>query len=128
MTFPVTNRALSSLLRYSRASTDFTVRVLYKLVWPKFDTLIRLALAQTFFASGVMKVTHWSATLAAATHDFPIRFMAPVTAAYGGVSVEVVGGIFIALGFMTRYAALALLILSSINLITHGPTVLRRMK
>jgi len=122
VTFPVTNRALSSLLRYSRASTDFTVRVLYKLVWPKFDTLIRLALAQAFFVSGVMKVTHLSATLAAATHDFPVRFMAPVTAAYGGVSVEVVGGIFIALGFMTRYAALALLILSSINLIAHGPT------
>ena len=122
MTLPVTNRALSSLLRYSKASTDFTVRVLHKLVWPKFDTLIRLALAQTFFASGVMKVTHLSATLAAATHDFPVRFMAPVTAAYGGVSVELVGGIFIALGFMTRYAALALLILSSINLIAHGPT------
>jgi hypothetical protein len=93
VTQPVTNRALSSLSRYSKASTDFTVRVLYKLVWPKFDALIRLALAQVFFASGVMKVTHWSATLAAATHDFPVRFMT-VTAAYGGVSVEVVGGIF----------------------------------
>jgi putative oxidoreductase len=122
VTLPITNLPLSSLLRYSKASTDFTVRVLYKLLWPKFDTLIRLALAQAFFTSGVMKVTHWSATLAAATHDFPVRFMAPVTAAYGGVSVEVVGGIFLALGFMTRYAALALLILSSINLIAYGPT------
>jgi len=122
VTQPVTNRALSSLLRYSKASTDFTVRVLHRLLWPKFDTLIRLALAQAFFASGVMKVTHWSATLAAATHDFPVRFMAPVTAAYGGVSVEVVGGIFIALGLMTRYAALALLILSLINVVAHGPT------
>ena len=71
-----------------------------------FDTLIRLGLAQAFFVSGVMKVIHWSATLAAASHDFPVRFMAPVTAAYGGVSVEVVGGVLLALGFMTRYAAL----------------------
>ena len=77
MTLPITNLPLSSLLRYSKASADFTVRVLYKLLWPKFDTLIRLALAQAFFTSGVMKVTHWSATLAAATHDFPVRFMAP---------------------------------------------------
>lgn len=65
-------------LGYSKASTDFTVRVLYKLLWPKFDTLIRLALAQAYFASGVMKMTR--ATLAATTHNFPIRFMAPVTA------------------------------------------------
>ena len=122
MTLTVTNRPLSSLLRYSKASTDFTVRVLFRLVWPKLDVLIRLALAQAFFVSGIMKATHWSATLAAATHDFPVRFMAPVTAAYGGVSVEVVGGVLLALGFMTRYAALALLILSSINLIAHGPT------
>jgi hypothetical protein len=52
--------------------------VLYKLLWPKFDTLIRLALAQAYFASGVIKMTR--ATLAATTHNFPIRFMAPVTA------------------------------------------------
>lgn len=122
MTKPAANRALSALLRYSKVSTDFTVRVLCKFLWPKFDALIRLALAQAFFSSGVMKVTHWSATLAAATHDFPVRFMAPVTAAYGGVSVELVGGIFIAIGFMTRYAALALLILASINLVAYGPT------
>jgi NADH dehydrogenase FAD-containing subunit/uncharacterized membrane protein YphA (DoxX/SURF4 family) len=118
----VTTGALSSLMRYRRASTDFTVRVLQRLIWPKFDALIRLGLAQAFFVSGVMKMTHWSATLAAASHDFPVRFMAPVTAAYGGVSVEVVGGILLALGFMTRYAALALLTLSLVTLFAYGPT------
>ncbi len=122
MTSPVTTGALSSLLRYSKASTDFAVRVLHRLIWPIFDTLIRLGLAQAFFVSGVMKVIHWSATLAAASHDFPVRFMAPVTAAYGGVSVEVVGGVLLALGFMTRYAALALLTLSLISLLAYGPT------
>ena len=122
MTLFVTGRALSSVLRYSKASTDFTVRVLDKIVWPKFDALIRLGLAQAFFVSGVMKATHWSATLSAASHDFPVRFMAPVTAAYGGVSVEVVGGVLLALGFITRYAALALLIISAINLGAYGPT------
>jgi NADH dehydrogenase/putative oxidoreductase len=122
VTSPVTTGALNSLLRYSKASTDFTVRVLHRLIWPKLDTLIRLGLAQAFFVSGIMKVTHWSATLAAASHDFPVRFMAPVTAAYGGVSVEVVGGALLALGFMTRYAALALLTLSLTSLIAYGPT------
>jgi hypothetical protein len=78
---------LSAFLRYSKASTQFTVRVLQRFLWPKIDTLIRLGLAQAFFISGVMKLTHWGATLAAANHEFPLRFMAPVTAAYGGVSI-----------------------------------------
>ena len=111
---------LSSLLRLSKASTHFTVRVLQTLVWPKIDTLIRLGLAQAFFVSGVMKVTHWGDTLAAATHDFPVSLMTPVTAAYGAVTVEIVGGVFLALGFMTRYAALALLTLSITSLVVDG--------
>lgn len=114
-------RLLGSLLRYSKASTHFTVRVLQRFIWPKIDTLIRVGLAQAFFVSGVMKVTHWGATLAAASHDFPVRFMAPITAAYGGVTVEIAGGILLALGFMTRYAALALLILDLMSLAVTGP-------
>jgi len=112
---------LSSILRYSKASTDFTVRVLQSLLWPKIDTLIRFGLAQAFFVSGVMKVTHWGATLAAANHEFPVRFMTPITAAYGGVSIEIAAGVLLALGFMTRYAALGLLSLVAINLAVYGP-------
>jgi uncharacterized membrane protein YphA (DoxX/SURF4 family) len=80
--------------------------VLQSLLWPKIDTLIRFGLAQAFFVSGVMKVTHWGATLAAANHEFPVRFMTPITAAYGGVSIEIAAGVLLTLGFMTRYAAL----------------------
>jgi putative oxidoreductase len=113
---------LSSLLRLSKVSTHFTVRVLQTLAWPKIDTLIRLGLAQAFFVSGIMKVTHWGETLAAASHDFPVPLMTPVTAAYGGVSVEIVGGVLLALGLMTRYAALALLTLSVTSLVVYGPS------
>jgi putative oxidoreductase len=116
----VTYRKLSSFLQYGKASTGFAVRLLRSLVWPKLDFVIRLGLAQGFIVSGVMKATHWSATLAAASHEFPLRFMGSITAASGGVSVEVVGGAFLASGIMTRYAALALLIVSSIGLIFHG--------
>lgn len=112
---------LRSLLRLSQASTYFTGRVLERLVWPTIDTLIRLGLAQAFCISGVMKGTHWGETLAIASHDLPVRFMAPITAAYGGVSVEIVGGALLALGLMTRYAALALLTLSVTSLVVHGP-------
>jgi NADH dehydrogenase FAD-containing subunit/uncharacterized membrane protein YphA (DoxX/SURF4 family) len=112
---------LRSLLRLGKASTNVTVRVLQRRVWPKIDTLIRLGLAQAYCVSGIMKVTHWSETLAAASHDFPVRFMTPIAVAYGGVSVEIVGGVFLALGLMTRYGALALLALSLTSLVVYGP-------
>jgi len=119
-----TTRALSplpSLVRYSRASMEFTVRVLRGLVWPKLDTVIRLALAEVFFVSGLMQLTHWNATLAAAIHHYPVRFMSPITAAYGGAAIEVGGTILLALGFMTRYAAIALLILTLVIQFTYQP-------
>lgn len=117
---PPVSPPLNSLLRFSKASTHFTIRVLQSLVWPKIDTLIRLGLAQAFFVSGIMKVTHWGETLAAASHDFPVPLMTPVSAAYGGVIVEIVGGVLLALGLMTRYAALALLTLSVTSLVVYG--------
>ena len=86
---------LGTLLRFSKASTNFSVRVLQILVWPKLDFVIRIGLAQAYLVSGVMMATHWSATLASATHAFPVRFMAPDTAAYGGVTIEVKGALLV---------------------------------
>ena len=113
---------LSTLLRHGKAGTYFSVRVLQTLVWPKLDVVIRLGLAQAYLVSGVMKATHWSATLASASHAFPVRFMTPDTAAVGGLSVELLGGSLLAVGFMTRYAALALLVVSLATLIATGAT------
>jgi hypothetical protein len=44
-----------TILRFARHSTDFTVRVLRGLLWPKFELAIRLWLAQSFFVSGALK-------------------------------------------------------------------------
>ena len=112
---------LTLLVRYSRASTDFTVRVLRGLVWPKIDVLIRLALAEIFFVSGVLKLTHWNTALDLAANEYPVSFMSPVTAAYVGVSIEVVGAVLLALGFMTRYAAVPMLILSLVIQFAYKP-------
>lgn len=122
MTATFATAPLSTLLRYSKASTYFSVRVLHTLVWPKLDVVIRLGLAQAYLVSGVMKATHWSATLASVSHAFPVRFMTPDTAAVGGLSIELLGGLLLAVGFMTRYAALALLGLSVATLVGTGAT------
>jgi len=112
---------LTKLVRYSRASTDFTVRVLRGLVWPKVDVLIRLALAEIFFVSGVLKLTNWNTALYLAANEYPVSFMSPVTAAYVGVSIEVGGAVLLVLGFMTRYAAVLMLILSLVIQFAYKP-------
>ncbi|HVN42489.1 MAG TPA: FAD-dependent oxidoreductase, partial [Steroidobacteraceae bacterium] len=112
---------LSRLLRYSRTSSDFTIRVLRGLVWPKVDFLIRLALAEIFFVSGVLKLTHWSTALDLAANEYPVSFLSPVRAAYLGVAIEVIGSVLLVLGFMTRYAAVPMLVLSLVIQFAYKP-------
>src|SRR5277367_2062751 len=114
MKSPDATALLRKLVRYSRGSTEFSVRVLRGLVWPKIDLLIRLWLAQIFFASGVLKLLNWQTALNLAAHEYPVSFMSPAAAACVGVSIEVLGGALLALGLMTRYAAVPMLILSLI--------------
>jgi NADH dehydrogenase/putative oxidoreductase len=109
------------LLHFSRVSTEFTVRVIRGVVWPKADLLIRVALAEIFFASGMLKVLNWHTALDLAANEYPVSFMTPVTAAYIGVSIEVVGAVLLAVGAATRYAAVAMLILSLVIQFAYKP-------
>jgi putative oxidoreductase len=47
-----------------------------------------------------------------ASNEYPVSWLSPVTAAYTGVTIELLGATFLAVGFITRYAALSLLILT----------------
>ncbi len=115
------NTYVAALLRFSRVSTDFSVRVLRGLAWPKVELTIRLWLAQIFLVSGVLKLTHWDTALYLATHEYPVSWMSPGVAAYVGVSIEVLGGALLALGFMTRYAAAPMLALSLVAQFAYMP-------
>ena len=110
-----------TLLRFARHSTDFSVRVLRGLLWPKFELAIRLWLAQMFFVSGALKLAHWQTALYLAAHEYPVAWMSPASAAYVGVSIEVLGGALLAAGFMTRYAAAPMLILSLVAQFDYMP-------
>lgn len=75
---------------------------------PLFDLAVRLAVAQSLLASGIVKLADWDRALSLATLEYPVSFMAPSVAAATGLAIELGGGVLIALGLMTRGAALAI--------------------
>jgi putative oxidoreductase len=99
---------LVQLAQYSRFSTDFLVRLLRGFLWPTVDLVIRLWLAKIFVVFGILELTGSQTAFGLAAYVHAIKFISPLTAADLGTSIEVLGPLFLALGFMTRYAAVAL--------------------
>jgi len=87
-------------------------RVLQVGVWPFVDLLARIWLAQEFFVSAVLKLTHWQTALDLAANEYPVSWMNPVAAAYTGVTIELVGSVLLLFGLATRYAAVPMFVLS----------------
>jgi putative oxidoreductase len=112
MNTPKANPMLVQLMQYSRSTTDFLVRMLKGFAWPTTDLLIRLWLAKIFIVFGILELTHSDAAFGLAAYARAIKFVSPLTASDIGASIELLGPIFLALGFMTRYAAALLLGLS----------------
>src|SRR5512143_652408 len=88
------------------------LRFLERSAGPVVDLLIRIALAQTFFVSGVLKAANWDNALYLAAYEYPVSWMDPMAAAWLGVSVELVGSVLLVAGLATRVAAVALGLLS----------------
>jgi uncharacterized membrane protein YphA (DoxX/SURF4 family) len=87
-------------------------RVTERGVGPFVDLGIRLWLAQIFFVSGILKIANFENALNLARYEYPVAWMDPVTAAYVGVSIELLGAMLLAIGLATRFAALSMLILA----------------
>jgi NADH dehydrogenase FAD-containing subunit/uncharacterized membrane protein YphA (DoxX/SURF4 family) len=96
-------------------------RVLRIAAWPFLDLGIRLWLAQIFFVSGVLKLTHWQTALDLAANEYPVSWLNPVTAAYVGAAIEVICPVFLVFGLLTRYAAVPMLILSLVIQFSYQP-------
>ncbi len=83
------------------------------------DLVIRLWIAEIFFVSGVLKIANWQTALFLAANEYPVSWMDPVTAAYLGVSIELVGAVLLALGLATRVAALPMLVLALVTQLNY---------
>ena len=107
-------RAIARFLRLYRSIRDFVFRVLRGIVWPYVDAGIRLLLAKTSVVSGVMTLAGWHMARHLASGE-DLNVWQPFVSAYLGVSIEIIGGALLALGLMTRYAALSILVLTWIS-------------
>jgi NADH dehydrogenase/putative oxidoreductase len=95
------------------------VRVARFAFWPKLDLTVRVWLAHVFLVSGSVKLMNWQTALDLGAHEYPVSFMSPPHAAYLGVSIEMLGGLLLAAGLLTRYAAVPLLCLSLVIQLTY---------
>lgn len=84
---------------FERIPTDFIAAI------------ARISIATVFLRSGMLKLEGWNdgTTLALFTDEYKLPFIAPKAAAYLATTAELTLPVLLLLGFMTRYAALALL-------------------
>src|SRR6185436_9132492 len=75
---------------------------------PLFALAIRLYVAKVFFASGLVKLSNWSSTLALFENEYHVPVLSPALAAGLGTGAEIVLPVLLALGIGTRFSAFAL--------------------
>src|SRR5271156_6800400 len=113
----------SSFARFASVSwlADFWNSLAHRLAWPYVELLIRLWIAKLFFFFGVQELMHWTAALQIADEQNPFPLLAPIVSAYLTVGADLICAILLALGFMTRYASLPLLVLPAITQFRFEP-------
>jgi putative oxidoreductase len=75
-----------------------------------FAFALRLYVGRVFFASGLIKLSDWNATLALFANEYHVPVLSPHLAAILGTAAEVGLPVFLALGLGTRFAAVALFV------------------
>jgi NADH dehydrogenase/putative oxidoreductase len=111
----------SRLSGTSRAITRIWSSLFEGLGWPYIELAIRLWIAKLFFLFGILQLMHWQPTLDLAIQENPIPLLAPAAAVLFSTATYLVCGALLAIGLMTRYAALPLLALSFITQLRYEP-------
>jgi NADH dehydrogenase/putative oxidoreductase len=104
-----------------RSLADFWNSLAYGLAWPYVELILRLWIAKLFFSFGVQQLMHWTAVLQVVHEENPIPLLAPIVSAYVSTGANLLCAILLALGAMTRYASLPLLILAIITQFRFEP-------
>lgn len=90
--------------------------------WLYTDLITRLAIAQAFLRSGLVKISDWDKAVFLASQEYPIAWISPTIAALGGMAIEIIGPILLAIGFRTRLASFAMAALLVVSQSVYVPT------
>lgn len=83
------------------------------------DLAIRLWIAGIFFKAGLTKIASWDSTLALFENEYDVPLLPPELAAYLGTGVELILPVFLAIGLLSRPAALALFVFNIVAVISY---------
>ena len=86
---------------------------------PVINFIIRLYIAKIFWLSGVTKLSSWSKTLWLFTNEYQVPFFSPALAAAMSMSAELCCPILLLLGLGTRFASIALFIMTLVIQFTY---------
>jgi len=119
----VTGWSRSWLARLALVSwlADFWNSLAYRLAWPYVELIIRLWIAKLFFSFGIQQLMHWTAALQVVNEQNPFPLLAPMVSAYLSTGANLLCATLLALGAMTRYASLPLLIFAVITQFRFEP-------
>ncbi len=126
---PTTHSSLSAAAASSDAAAPSLLRRLIGLaqgwlrfeVWPQALALLaaRLYLFEVFFRSGLTKVQDWDATLFLFNEEYHVPVLPPELAAWMGTGGELGFSMLLALGLVTRPAAVGLFFVNAMAVISY---------
>jgi putative oxidoreductase len=85
-------------------------RIAGQSLWPLFDLLLRIWLAQSFVMSGMRQMMHAGSGASIVPRGHLMAWTSPLLESWSALSLELVGAVALALGLFTQLAALALLL------------------
>ncbi|HEY0747219.1 MAG TPA: FAD-dependent oxidoreductase [Steroidobacteraceae bacterium] len=115
------NLIFARVTRVIRSVTLFWASLVGGIAWPYIELVMRLWIAKLFFGFGVLQLMHWELALELARQENPIPFLAPTLAAYVSTAIYLISGALLAVGLLSRYAAVPVLILAFITQLRYTP-------
>jgi putative oxidoreductase len=85
---------------------------------------IRLYVPWQFFKSGLVKLQGWDSTLYLFREEYHVPLLPPVVAAVTGAAGEIVFPALLAVGLLTRYAALGLSVVNVMAVVSYAHVLL----
>ena len=80
---------------------------------------LRLYVSSIFFRAGVIKISHWSATLALFHDEYKVPLLPPDLAACVGAFGELAFPVLITLGLLGRFGAAGLFVVNAMAVISY---------